>query len=158
MTALLEWLASLPPAVLLQGSGTAYLFVNAAHILFLGVLVGSIVALDLRVLGLGRDIPLSAIAPYLSRVAAGGLALAIFTGFWLFITQPEEYVTSAAFLVKIALVLLGVLNALWLHASTAWRQALLPDARTPRAARLHAVASLFIWLSAVLAGRWIAFL
>lgn len=155
--ALLEWMAGLPPAQLLQGSGTAYLLVNAAHIIFLGVLLGSIVALDLRLLAVGRKLPLPVVGPYLSRVAAGGLVLAIVTGLWLFITQPGEYVGNPAFLVKVALVFVGVLNALWLHAGTAWRQALLPEANMPLSVRVHAVASLLIWTSAVVAGRWIAF-
>ncbi|HWK70917.1 DUF6644 family protein [Pollutimonas sp. M17] len=154
----MEWLAGLPPSLLLQQSGTAYLLVNAAHIVFLGVLVGSIVSLDLRLLGAGRSLPLNLVGPFLSRMAAGGLALAILTGFWLFITQPGEYIGNTAFLVKMALVAAGVLNALWLGASTAWRQALLPDAAVPAIVRVQALASLMIWLAAVLAGRWIAFL
>lgn len=157
MMALLDWLAGLPPAVLLQDSGTAYLLVNAAHIVFLGVLVGSLVALDLRLLGLGRAIPLPALGPYLSRIGACGLFLAVLTGFWLFITQPQEYIVNIPFLVKVFLVLLGVLNALWLHASVAWRQVLLPQASIPVVARIHATVSLLIWVSAVVAGRWIAF-
>src|SRR5690606_887362 len=96
----LDWLAGLPPAVLLQDSGTAYLLVNAAHIVFLGVLVGSLSILDLRLLGIGRGLPLAAVGPYLSRVAACGLFMAFITGLWLFITQPQEYIGNTAFLVK----------------------------------------------------------
>src|SRR5690606_15180619 len=143
--------------VLLQDSGTAYLLVNAAHITFLGVLIGSLVALDLRLLGVGRAISLTVLGPYLSRVAACGLFLAIVTGFWLFITQPQEYISNTPFLVKVSLVLIGIVNALWFHASVAWRQVLLPEARIPSTARMHAVASLVVWVTAVVAGRWIAF-
>ena len=39
------WLGHLPHAVLLQRSGTTYLLVNAAHIVALGILIGSIVSL-----------------------------------------------------------------------------------------------------------------
>ncbi len=154
----LEWLAGLPPAVLLQRSGTAYLLVNAAHILSIGVLIGSMVCLDLRLLGVGRQLPLTFAGLFLSRVAATGLGLAIFTGSWLFITQPDAYVGNPAFLAKISLVATGILNALWLKARTAWHQALVPDAAVAVTVRMQAAISLLIWLAAVVAGRWIGFL
>lgn len=154
----LEWLAATPPAMLLQRSGTAYLLVNAAHIAAIGVLVGAIVALDLRLLGMGRGVPLTSAGPYLSRLAAMGLGLAVLSGAWLFATQPDTYLDNAAFLAKLGLLSAGVLNALCLHAGAAWRQALQPDAAIPPGARLHAVVSLSIWLSAIVAGRWIGFL
>jgi hypothetical protein len=49
---LLEWICTWPGAVLLRGSGTAWLLVNAAHIFGVGLLVGAIVPLDLHLLGL----------------------------------------------------------------------------------------------------------
>lgn len=154
----LEWLAATPPAMLLQRSGTAYLLVNAAHIASLGVLIGTIVALDLRLLGLGRQVPINTAGSYLSRLAAAGLVLAIFTGFWLFTTQPEVYLDNTAFLVKLGLVCAGVLNVLCLHIRSAWRQALQSDLVIPASVRLHASLSLLIWFFAIVAGRWIGFL
>ena len=53
----LDWLAAWPGAVWLQNSGTAYLFVNAAHILGIGLLLGAILPLDLHLLGLLRSSP-----------------------------------------------------------------------------------------------------
>ena len=48
---LVDSLGRWPGAVLLQQSGTAYLLVNAAHILGLAMLVGGILPLDLRLIG-----------------------------------------------------------------------------------------------------------
>ena len=48
---LLGALEGWPIAVLLRGSSVVYLLVNAAHILFIGLLLGAIVTLDLRLLG-----------------------------------------------------------------------------------------------------------
>lgn len=155
--ALLEWLGNLPHAVLLQRSGTAYLLVNAAHIVAIGMLVGTIVSLDLRLLGAFKTLPLAAVGPFLSRMAAGGLALAVLTGFCLFSVRPLEYIVNPAFLIKLGLVTLGALNALWLHAGRYWGQTLSGPA-VPAATRAHAAASLLLWLSAVVAGRWIGFL
>ena len=97
---LLEWIGAWPGAVLLRGSGTAWLLVDAAHILGVGLLVGAIVPLDLRLLGLFRALPLALIAPLLSRTAAAGAALAFATGLWLFSMKPAEYLANSAFLWK----------------------------------------------------------
>lgn len=154
----LEWLAATPPAMLLQRSGTAYLLVNAAHIAAIGVLAGAIVALDLRLLGIGRAVPLASAGPYLSRIAAAGLGLAVLTGAWLFATQPDTYLDNTAFLAKLALVAAGVVNALCLHTRPVWQRVLRSDAVAPVSVRLQAVGSLLLWFSAIVAGRWIGFL
>ena len=154
---MLEWLERAPPAAALQQSGTLYLFVNAAHIACLGVLIGAIVTLDLRILGAFRSVPFAVVGPFLSRIAACGLVLSVATGFWLFSVKAVEYAANPAFLTKLCVIGLGVLNAVWLHAGKNWSGAL---SRTPIpwAVRAHAAASLLIWLGAVLAGRWIGFL
>ena len=154
---MLEWLEGAPHAVLLQQSGTFYLIVNAAHIACLGLLIGAIVPLDLRMLGAFPTVPLAVAGPFLSRMAGVGLVLAILTGFWLFSVKPAEYAANPAFLTKLVIVGIGILNALCLHAGRSWPQAL-SGAPVPWAARVHAVISLLVWLGAVLAGRWIGFL
>lgn len=150
-------LAQLAPAAWIRESGTAYLLVNAAHILSLGYLLGNIITLDLRLLGLFRTVPLSAVGPMLSAGAAVGLLLAIMTGVWLFSVDPAFYLDNPAFLSKLALVALGLLNALWLHGQGSWRAALLAG-RANAIVRVHAGASLGFWIAAVLAGRWIGFI
>ncbi|CAM3397445.1 DUF6644 domain-containing protein [Bordetella sputigena] len=152
-----RWLAGLPPAVFLRESAIAYLLTNAAHIAALGVLIGAIMALDLRLLRPRGAPPLREFGPYLSHLAAGGLAVAALTGLLLFSVKPDEYLRNRAFLIKLAVIAAGVLNALWVHAGPHWRAAL-RDADIPRALRMHAAASLALWLGAVVAGRWIGFL
>ena len=82
----------------LQRSGTAYLLVNAAHIVAIGMLFGTIVSLDLRLLGAFQTLPLAVLGPFLSRMAGCGLALAVLTGFCLFSVRPLEYTANPAFL------------------------------------------------------------
>jgi hypothetical protein len=141
----------------LQHSELAYLLVNAAHIVSLGVLVGTIISLDLLLLGLLRGPPINQIGSFLSRMAAAGLALTLLTGFWLFSVKATEYGANPAFLAKILLVVLGAANVLWLHAGKHWRAAL-ASLGTSMVLRFHAAASILIWLGAVVAGRWIGFL
>ncbi len=157
MTELWAALSALPPAEFLQRSGTAYLLVNAAHIAALALLVGSIIALDLRLLGLFRSVSIAEIGPFLSRIAACGLGLAMLTGAWLFSVNAAAYATNTALQIKLCLVILGVVNALWLHRTDSWRAAV---GRNDNSAplKIHAALSVVIWLSAVVAGRWIGFL
>ena len=140
--AIIDWLGAWPGAVLLQRSGTAYLFVNATHILGIGLLVGAIIPLDLRLLGLFRSVPVAVLAPFLSRAAGVGLALALVTGLWLFSVKPAEYLTNEAFLWKVGLLALALINIVVQHRALN---------------RVSAFCSLVLWLSVLIAGRWIGF-
>jgi hypothetical protein len=154
---LVEWIAAWPGAVLLQRSGTAYLFVNAAHILSVGLLIGGIVPLDLRLAGLLRGVPLAAIGPFLVRSAATGFVLAVVTGAWLFSVKPAEYLANAAFLWKMALLALALGNVMVQHRNRHFRLALAGE-DVHRSVRLVAGCSAALWLSVLVAGRWVGFL
>jgi hypothetical protein len=151
---MLEAIGSWPGAVWLQQSGTAYLFVNAAHILGIGLLVGAILPLDLRLLGLFRKYPVESLAPFLVRSAAAGLGLAAVTGSWLFSVKPDEYLVNDAFRLKVALLFLALANVALRHralkAAGSWNLSLL--------SRACAGVSLGLWLAVLVAGRWIGFL
>lgn len=153
----LAWLSTTPVAAALKASGTLYLVVNAAHILSIGLVVGAILPLDLRLVGLIRAAPIAAVGPLLSRTAATGVVAALATGLCLFSVRPQEYAANPAFLIKVALVALGMVNALVLHARGAWQTAMAADSAPP-ALRVQALLSMVIWVGAVLAGRWIAFI
>lgn len=154
---MLEWIEAWPGAVFIRDSGTAYLFVNAAHILGIALLLGAILPLDVRLAGGMRDVSLVAVGPFLQRVAVTGLVLAMFTGFWLFSVKPKEYVDNQAFLIKLGLLGLAVLNIAMQHWGAALGQALRGDAVALRV-RVLACLSLALWLSVLVAGRWIGFI
>jgi len=154
---LVEWIGTWPGAVLLQRSGTAYLFVNATHILAVGLLLGGILPLDLHLAGLLRRAPLAVIAPLLSRSAAVGVGLAIATGLWLFSVKPGEYLHNAAFLCKMALLGLALANVVVQHRSRHYRLAL-SGGPLHRSVRLVACCSIVLWLAVLVAGRWIGFI
>jgi len=152
----LEMLRNWPGAEWLRQSSTAYLFVNAAHILGIGLTLGAILPLDLRLLGLSRA-PLETLAPFLVRAAGWGLALAIPTGIWLFSVKPGFYLGNTAFLWKLTLIGAAVVNVVLQHIGgpdRGFRRRGKIAGRT----RLHAFISAALWLGVLLAGRWIGFL
>jgi hypothetical protein len=155
---IVDWIGEWPGAVFVRDSGTAYLFVNAAHILGIGLIVGSILPLDLRLLGLCfRTVPLAALAPALTRTAAVGVVWAILTGLWLFSVKPAEYLANTAFLSKMALLAAALGNVALQHHSRGYRLAVESGKISP-AVRIRAGVSAVLWLSVLLAGRWIGFL
>ena len=154
---LIEWIGAWPGAVLLRDSGTAYLFVNAAHILCIALLLGSILPLDLRLIGFFRTAPLGVLAPFLLRFAASGAVLAMLTGLWLFSVKPQEYIVNTAFLTKMTLLLLALGNVFLQHHSRDFSLAL-DSGEVATLVRVRALVSALLWLSVLLAGRWIGFL
>ena len=150
-------LAHWPGAVALRQSSTLYLFVNAAHILGIGLILGPILALDARMLGWAKTVPLSILGPFLSGAAKLGVVVAVLTGIVLFSVRPGDYADNPAFLSKIGLVLVAVANAVAVDRSRAWRDAIATNEIAARL-RVQAAASAGLWIAALVAGRWIGFL
>jgi hypothetical protein len=152
-----DWIGGWPGARWLQQSATAYLFVNAAHILGLGLLLGAMLPLDLR-LALGRSrAALPVLAPAAVRTAAVGLLLAVLTGAWLFSVSPGDYLENTAFRWKLLLLSLALVNVAVQHRQ--WRALGLPGAThaLPVRVRVLAAMSALLWISTLVAGRWIGF-
>lgn len=151
MDALLALLEQSPPAQWLRFSRWGYAAVNTLHVLGIALLVGAIVPLDLRLLGWRRHVPLAPLARLLQSVALAGLLLAITAGALLFISRATEYAAQPLFLIKLTLIALAVLNALALNT--------VPQLTHASRARLRVAAglSLLLWPTALVAGRFLAF-
>lgn len=154
---MLSAIGAWPGAAWLRGSGTAYLFVNATHILGIALLLGAILPLDLRLMGCFRAVPLAVLGPFLTRSAAVGLALALPTGLWLFSVRPVEYVANTAFLIKMGLLALAIANVGLVYATGAFQRAI-AGGPVSMGLRVSAALSLVLWPAVLLAGRWIGFL
>ena len=139
----------------MRSSPALYPAVEILHILGFVVLVGSILALDLRLLGLGRAIPIQPMAQLLLPLSRFGFLLAISMGLLLFSADAAHVVRNPAFQTKLLLIAAALVNIVIAHVGP-WRVALW-RAEASGGARITALVSLLLWPGAVCAGRLIAY-
>lgn len=137
----------------LKFSPLCYSLANTAHVLGVALLVGAILPLDLRLLGVWRGVGREDLARVLVPIAAAGLLLAISAGLVLFSVRAGHYLGVTIFYWKLCLVVLGATLALLFHA----RAGFWLERATDRQAALHGTASLCCWVGALVAGRMIAY-
>ena len=123
-------------------------FVSVVHYSAVFFCVGTIVLLDLRILGVAdRHRALSAFARELRPwiwIAFGSVAV---SGFLLFAIEAGDYAAATLFRLKVLVIVLAVVSALVVQWSLpSWDRAPV----MPVAARLVAVISLVLWLGALL--------
>jgi hypothetical protein len=156
----LAWLESSALGMFMRDSGPwIYPVVNVIHVLGVATLFGAVLVLDLRLLGVWRRAALAPVTAVAAPVAIGGFALAAASGVCLLAANALEYEGNPVLLVKFSAIGLGLLNAIVLRRTAAWR------ARTTRnlsqsETRLLALmggVSLISWLTAVCAGRTIGY-
>jgi hypothetical protein len=121
-------------------------------VLGIALLVGAIVLLDLRLIGLWRSVPVAVLGPPAVTVAATGLGLAILSGASLFAVQATEYVANPFLYIKFGAILVGLVNVAALRLAGDWT-----DERPSRRRAAAGLLSLLAWLSALTAGRLIAY-
>jgi hypothetical protein len=149
---LLTGLEASPLAAGLRGSVWAYPLVNAAHIVGVALLFGSIVSLDLRLMGLFTAVEAAALSRLLIPVAATGLTLAIAAGSLLFITDASDYLASNFFRAKILVLLLALANVF-----LAFRLSRRTDRRAATYLRVAAAMSIGLWLTVIVLGRLVGY-
>jgi hypothetical protein len=145
-------------AASVRGSAWLYPATETLHIAGFTVLVGAAAMFDLRLLGLSPEIRVTDLARHLLRWSRRGAAVAVPTGFLLFAAHATEVAANPAFRLKLALIGLAVLNALFFHART-MKQVEGWDVRVPPPprARAAALASLSLWAGVICCGRLIAY-
>jgi hypothetical protein len=155
LTAIQDW----APVAALRSSRWTYASVNAAHIVGIALLFGSIVPMDLRLLGWWRMIPIGTFARVLVPVSIAGLIVAIAAGSLLFSIRAAEYAGTMLFQLKMTLILCAILNALLLRKAAQWEllQAAVNVVPPPRIQAAGAL-SLGLWLAVIVCGRMLAFL
>lgn len=132
----------------------AYPTILTLHTVGLGILVGANWALDLRLLGVARRVPLAPLRQ-LFPVMWFGFWVNAATGFMLFAPDATTKGATMLFVTKLGLVLLAVIAVKLTDRIVFGRDA--EPARVTNTARLLAVASLLLWAAAIATGRYMAY-
>jgi len=124
-----------------------YPTIETVHIWGVGMLFGSVVLMDLRVLGLGKALDYSALSRLGIAVSLLGFSLAVLTGSMLFITHAGDLIASRLFILKMCLIFLLITNAVLLRMRV----------EINAASKAQAIISLVGWASVIGLGRWLAY-
>jgi hypothetical protein len=135
-----------------RGSAWLYPLVNLVHVLGAALLVGAIATFDVQLL---RGAPhLRTTYRAAMPVAALGLALQIVSGIVLLSADATAVVRNPAFLFKMAMFALGLVNVAVFY----WRYGGTLEADTPLDRGGFAAVSLASWVLVLLAGRATAYI
>ena len=130
---------------------------ESIHVIAAATVVGSILWVDLRLLGLAATRhPLSTLNRELLPWTWGAFSVAAITGLGMFITRAASHVTNPAFQWKILLLILAGLNMAYFHFRI-YRHIDRQNTAVTTATRLRVTGglSLMLWAGVMLAGRWI---
>ena len=90
------WLEHSELGDLLRTSPWLYPAANVTHVVMMGLLVGAIVALDLRLLGLAQRIDAAAMNRYLTRFVYLALPFMVLTGISVFAAAISRHIEEKA--------------------------------------------------------------
>jgi hypothetical protein len=135
-----------------------YPAVEIVHLVGIALLVGSVAMFDLRLLGFSKTIPVPALARHLLPWTLGALLLVIPSGLMMFSAHAGDFVANPVFLLKMGLLIAAGVNAAAFHMGGYARSAHQEhDLPAPASARLHASASLALWIAVIACGRLLAY-
>jgi hypothetical protein len=141
----------------LMSSAWGWPTVESLHFLGLSMLIGAVGLFDLRMLGVGRGIPMRQLHRFIPW-GVGGYLLNVCTGFLFVTSAPDQYVYNPAFQVKLALMLVAGLNVLFFYRFVFARvRESDADAQAPLAAKVAAAVSLSCWVGVIVCGRLITY-
>jgi hypothetical protein len=154
-----QWLDQSPLGAGIRESAWWYSILEILHTLGIVLVAGTILLVDLRLLGYGlRRIPVPQVIGYVVPWTLSGFVYMAISGCLLFTSEAVTCYNSPFFRVKVVLLALAGLNALVFHV-TVYRDAPSwdPQAATPARARMAGMASLILWAGIIAAGRAVAY-
>jgi hypothetical protein len=140
----------------IRDSTWIYPAANLSHILGLALLIGSILILDLRLLGVGRWVAVDALSRLTTPFSVLGLCLMVASGSLLFSADAAALAANPVFRLKMAILAAALGNAAlfrlwWRRRMAGWTAAI------PAPAKVQAILSGSAWLSVASCGRLIAY-
>jgi len=157
VTSYLAWIEQTALSVWIRESPSYLAFpaVLILHTVGMAFLVGTAVAVNLRVLGLARNIPISAIARFFPAMWVG-FWLNVLSGVALVIATPAKALTNWVFYVKLGLILLALLNGRVLQ-NQVFNDPAVDEKPVSTKGKVLAATSILLWVGAMITGRLLAY-
>jgi hypothetical protein len=134
----------------------AYWFILTIHAIGMGVLVGASTVLDLRLLGVARDLPIAPLKR-LYPIMWFGFWMQVASGLLLMIAFPTKALTNPVFYTKLVLIAFAMTMMAKLYTRIFNDSSLNDDQGIMRNGRSLAKWSLICWAAAMTAGRFLAY-
>ena len=158
MEAVFIWIESSSLSLWVRGETgwhMAFPIIISFHALGMGFLVGVALAINGRVLGLARSIPLTLLKQFMP-VAMLALTVNAISGVLLLVGYPTKALTNPVFYIKLLCIGLALWNLRW-FSSSILTNPVYDTGAVPGKAKKLAVVSTALWGSAIIAGRLLAY-
>ena len=125
------------------------------HFMGLSLLIGSLLVVDCRLLGFARNFPVAAVYRFLP-LALAGFGINLVTGTMFFFSDPFRYYPNIAFRIKMLLIILAGLNALYFTMTVRGKSA---GAGGEAGTDIKTVSTLsfLFWIGVIILGRFIPY-
>jgi len=147
------WIASTPVRTWVVDSPYVWPTLESIHFASLCVLMGSLLVVDLRLIGLYRQ-PCAPTVRFLIRLAVAAFAVNLVTGLLFFLGNTYKYVDNAAFELKLVLIAIAGLNALLYKRSLSH---IVESDEVSLSSIGVGCLSLLLWSGVIVCGRMITF-
>jgi Family of unknown function (DUF6644) len=138
----------------IRNSTWLFPFIEAFHLVGLGLTAGAVLVVDLRLLGYGlKNHPLSQLAKDTQPWLFGSLTMMFASGIPLFISEATKCYYSFAFWVKMASLFLVLVFTFTIKR----RVTMMDEMETMSRRKVTAFISLALWFGVAWGGRWIGF-
>lgn len=155
--AILEWLEATALADAVRTIPWLYPALESAHYIGIACLVGGILLIDLRLLGVAKKLRIDLMVTLLPWVWAGFSINAI-TGGIIFVYGATGFGTNPPFIIKMILIAAAGVNAFVFEImARRGRSTWVPAGVAPVSVKAVATLSLILWVSVVTTGRWMAY-
>jgi hypothetical protein len=154
------WLAATSPSLFIQEHNSwAIPAIQSVHIVGIAMVMGSVLMIDLRILGLTwTDQTLRQTTQRFGPWLTGSLWLLLATGLLMVVGEPVRELVTFSFWAKMTLVAIGATIAVFFQRTLRRHERQWEDTLVQRAAiKGLAIGTFFIWVVIIFLGRLIAY-
>jgi uncharacterized membrane protein len=142
----------------IREAGFLFPIIETVHVFALVLVVGSIMTVDLRLLGVtNRDRHFSHLASEMLPWTWTAFIVAVTAGLLMFSSKAVTYYNNIPFRIKMCCLVLAGLNMVWFHWAGTRQLKMWDHTKPPPSAKFAGGASLLLWTTIVATGRWIGF-